>query len=76
MWWEQLLWGLWHGIRAWIVFIAHVFNAWESHAVYDAARASNWFDFGFLLGAGSPFLGIFGASKSSAATPRPRRRTK
>lgn len=61
MWWQDLLWGLWNGITAWIVLIVHVFGGWDSHAVYNAARSGNWYDFGFLAGAGSPFLGLFGA---------------
>ncbi|HLU34120.1 MAG TPA: hypothetical protein VKZ61_00015 [Thermomicrobiales bacterium] len=64
MWWHDLLWGIWNGLTAWIVLIAHVFNALEGQPVYDSLRAGNWYDFGFLLGAGSPFLGMFGGSKS------------
>ena len=29
MWWQDLLWGVWNGITAWVVLIAHVFGAWE-----------------------------------------------
>lgn len=61
MWWQDLLWGLWNGITAWVVLIVHVFGGWDNHAVYNAARAGNWYDFGFLVGAGSPFFGLFGA---------------
>ena len=64
MWWQDLLWGLWNGITAWIVLIAHVFGAWEGQPVYDLLRQGNWYDFGFLLGAGSPFLGTLGGSKA------------
>lgn len=60
MWWQDLLWGAWNGITAWVVFIAHVFGAWERFPVYDVARAGNWYDLGFLLGAGSPVLGMLG----------------
>jgi hypothetical protein len=28
---------------------------------YNVARGGNWYDFGFLLGAGSPLLGAAGA---------------
>ena len=63
MWWHDLLWGLWNGITAWIVLIAHVFNALEGQPVYDVTRAGNWYDVGFLLGAGSPFLGMFSGSR-------------
>lgn len=58
MWWEDLLWGLWNGLSAWIVLIVHFFGGWESHSLYNEARSGNWYDLGFLLGAGSPFLGI------------------
>lgn len=61
MWWEDLLWGFWNGFTAWIVLIAHVFDWWERYPFYNTERAGNWYDFGFLLGAGSPFLGAGGA---------------
>lgn len=64
MWWNDLLWGIWNGLTAWIVLIAHVFGWLEGQPVYDVLRPGNWYDFGFLLGAGSPFLGMFGGSKS------------
>jgi hypothetical protein len=67
MWWHDLLWGFWNGLTAWIVLILHVFNTWESQPFYDVARSGNWYDFGFLLGAGSPLLGAFG--RRSAASP-------
>lgn len=57
------MWGLWNGITAWVVFIVHVFGGWEQYAVYNADRTSNWYDFGFLLGAGSPLLGTLGRGK-------------
>ena len=66
MWWHDLLWGLWNGLTAWIVLIAHVFGGWDRFPFFDASRHSNWYDFGFLAGAGSPFLGIFsGKSRRS-----------
>jgi hypothetical protein len=60
MWWQDLLWGFWNGLTLWIVFIAHVFNAWENKHLYDALKNSDWYDFGFLIGAGTPFFGFFG----------------
>ena len=57
MWWQDLLWGFWNGLTAWIVLIAHVFGAWSEFPFYNSARAGNWYDFGFLLGMGSPVLG-------------------
>lgn len=60
MWWADLLWGLWNGVTAWIVLVVHAFGGWEHRALYDVARAGNWYDLGFLIGAGSPVLGLFG----------------
>jgi hypothetical protein len=65
MWWEDLLWGFWNGITAWIVLIVHVFGGWEDQNIFDAIRSArtNWYDFGFLLGTGSPILGFFRRGK-------------
>ena len=60
VWWADLLWGFWNGFTAWIVLIVHVFGIWEQFPFYNAARSGNWYDFGFLLGAGSPLLGAMG----------------
>jgi hypothetical protein len=60
------LWGLWNGITAWPLLILHVFGVWEHYAIYNCVRDSGWYQFGFLLGAGSPILGMLGKSK-----PRP-----
>lgn len=64
MWWHDLLWGFWNGLTGWIVLIAHIFGFWDGQPVYDPLRAGNWYDFGFLFGAGSPFFGRFGASSA------------
>jgi hypothetical protein len=56
VWWADLLWGSWNGLTAWIVVIVHVFGGWEQFPFYNEASSGNWYDFGFLLGAGSPFL--------------------
>jgi hypothetical protein len=61
VWWQDLLWGFWNGITAWIVLIAHALGAWGGFPLYNLARTGNWYDFGFLLGAGSPLLGAIGA---------------
>jgi hypothetical protein len=74
MWWHDLLWGFWNGLTAWIVLVVHVFGGWEQQLVYDVARAGNWYDFGFLLGAGSPFLGAFGRKSQPASSRCERRR--
>ena len=73
MWWQDLLWGLWNGITGWVLLIAHVFGGWEHFPLYDAARGGNWYDFGFLVGAGSPLLGMLGQRSPSAATGSARR---
>jgi hypothetical protein len=57
VWWADLLWGFWNGLTAWIVLVVHVFGGWEQFPFYNEARSGSWYDFGFLLGAGSPFLG-------------------
>ena len=31
MWWQNLLLGLWNGITAWVILIAHVFGGWEHY---------------------------------------------
>ena len=63
MWWQDLLWGAWNGITAWVVLVAHAFDAWNRFPFYNQVRSGNWYDLGFLLGAGSPFLGAFGAGR-------------
>jgi hypothetical protein len=73
VWWQDLLWGLWNGLTAWIVLIVHVFGGWEQYPFYDVARSGNWYDFGFLLGAGSPFLGVATRSRMGGVLSRLRR---
>jgi hypothetical protein len=63
MWWQDVLWGFWNGITAWVVLIAHIFGAWDGFPLYNEAKSGNWYDLGFLLGAGSPVLGSFGARR-------------
>ncbi len=69
MWWQDLLWGFWNGLSAWIVLIVHAFGGWERFPIYNLHRSGNWYDFGFLVGAGSPLLGFFGRSQSQARKP-------
>ena len=57
VWWADLLWGFWNGLTAWIVLIVHVFGGWEQFPFYNNAGSANWYDLGFVLGAGSPILG-------------------
>lgn len=66
MWWQDLLWGFWNGLSAWVVLIAHVFGAWDRFPFYNGARSGNWYDVGFLIGAGSPLLGIFGKGNQAS----------
>jgi hypothetical protein len=57
MWWQDLVWGFWNGLTAWIVLIVHAFGGGKGWPFYDVTRSGNWYDFGFLVGAGSPLLG-------------------
>ncbi len=63
MWWSDFLWGFWNGITAWIVFIVHVFGAWDNFPVYNSARSGNWYDFGFLLAMSLHLLGALGGRR-------------
>ncbi len=60
---EDFLFGLLNGVTAWPLLIIHIFDAWQRYPVYDYARDGGWYQFGFLLGAGSPFLGILSGSR-------------
>ncbi len=57
---EDILWGLWNGITAWPLLLFHAFDIWERYPVYNLNRDGGWYQFGFLLGAGSPLLGLIG----------------
>lgn len=70
MWWQHLLWGFWNGLTAWIVLIAHAFGGWERYPFYNAVRSGNWYDVGFLLGAGSPFLGALRSGRRTTTEAR------
>ncbi len=59
----DFLWGLWNGITAWLLLVTHVFGGWDRFPVYDIVRDGGWYQFGFLLGAGSPFMGLFGRNR-------------
>ena len=72
MWWQDLLWGLWNGLTAWIVFLVHLFGGWQEFPLYNVARSGNWYDFGFLLGAGSPFLGVLSGNRGASNRRRER----
>lgn len=64
MWWQLLLWGIWNGLTAWIILIAHVFGRWSNFPFYDLGRSGNWYDLGFALGAGSPLFGVFNGRRA------------
>jgi hypothetical protein len=49
--------GLWHGIISPITFIVSLFT--EDVSVYEVHNDGNWYDFGFVLGAGILFGGGF-----------------
>ncbi len=69
MWWRNLLWGFWNGMTAWIVLIAHAFGAWKRYPLFDSKRKSNWYAFGFLLGASA-----WSGSNRASGRRGPRRR--
>lgn len=69
--WTDVFWGFWNGISAWVVLIVHAFGGWREFPFYDLARSGNWYDFGFLLGAGSPLLGAAGSRSGASARNRP-----
>ncbi|MEP7215296.1 MAG: hypothetical protein ABI782_03535 [Anaerolineaceae bacterium] len=60
---EDFLWGLLNGITAWPLLLLHVFGIWDRYPVFNIGRASGWYEFGFLLGAGSPALGILSGNR-------------
>ena len=62
---EDFLWGVWNGITAWRLLILHVLGVWERFLVYNVVRDGGWYQFGFLLGAGSRFMGLFGRNQAS-----------
>ena len=63
---EDFLWGLWNGLTAWPLLLLHVVGIWERFPVYNVMRDGGWYQFGFLLGAGSPIFGIFGSGRGAA----------
>lgn len=67
----DLPWGFWNGLTAWIVLVVHVFGGWSEYPLFDFARAGNWYEFGFLLGAGSPLLGAAGTGSRSRTARAP-----
>ena len=58
-----LLLGLWHGIIAPVTFIISLFT--DNVNLYEVHNNGNWYDFGFVLGAGILFGG---GSRGARAT--------
>jgi hypothetical protein len=67
----DFLWGLWNGITAWPLLIVHFFGGWHRFPLYDLARDGGWYQLGFLMGTGSPFLGLLGRRPRTAPRGRP-----
>jgi hypothetical protein len=67
MWWQDLLWGFWNGLTAWVVLAVHLFGSWEEFPLYNVTRSGNSYDFGFFVGAGSPLLGALGTKGRGAS---------
>jgi len=53
--------GLWHGIIAPVTFIISLFT--DNIQMYEIHNNGNWYDFGFVLGAGILFGGGHRASR-------------
>jgi hypothetical protein len=47
--------GLWHGIIAPVTFVISLFT--DNVSLYEIHNSGNWYDFGFVLGAGILFGG-------------------
>jgi len=59
----DFLYGLLNGITAWPLLVLHVFGVFTQYPIYDVMRNTGWYQFGFLIGAGSPVLGFLGKRK-------------
>lgn len=53
--------GLWHGLILPFSFIGRIFS--DDIAIYAVNNTGGWYDFGFLLGAGSTLGGSSAASR-------------
>jgi hypothetical protein len=60
----DFLYGLLNGLTAWPLLLLHIFGLLSQYPVYDIARNTGWYQFGFLIGAGSPILGFLGKRRS------------
>lgn len=59
--------GLWHGIIAPVTFVVSLFS--DNVNLYEVRNNGNWYDFGFVLGAGILFGG---GTRGARATRRAR----
>ena len=50
----------WNGVTAWPLLVLHAFGSWDRFPVYNLSRDGGLYQFGFLIGATSPFLGTLG----------------
>jgi ribose/xylose/arabinose/galactoside ABC-type transport system permease subunit len=55
--------GLWHGIIAPVTFFISLFT--DRVNIYEVVNNGNWYDFGFVLGAGILFGGSRAGRRSS-----------
>ena len=62
--------GLWHGIIAPLTFFISLFT--DGVNVYEVNNSGNWYDFGFVLGAGILFGGGSGGSRRRRSKRRAR----
>jgi len=53
--------GLWHGVIAPVTFFVSLFT--DHVNVYEVHNSGNWYDFGFVLGAGILLGGGAGAGR-------------
>lgn len=60
---ENFLWGVLDGIIAWPTLIVNGFGG--DYQVFQDSRGDGWYAFGFPLGGGMPFLGLFGRGSSA-----------
>jgi len=60
--------GLWHGIIAPLTFLISLFT--DAVSVYEVKNSGNWYDFGFVIGAGI----LFGGGRGGARKSRSKRR--
>lgn len=55
--------GLWHGVIAPVTFFISLFT--DRVNIYEVVNSGNWYDFGFVLGAGILFGGSRAGRRSS-----------